>query len=58
MVKYLNGRNVVINDLEGGSNIESDCEADPLRLGPGTAEMTEGKEEETRAVLITGSFLA
>jgi hypothetical protein len=57
VVKYLKGRNFVINDLEGGSNIESDCEADPMEVGPETEGMKDGKEE-TRAVLITGSFSA
>ena len=58
MVKYLRGRNYVINDLEGGSNIESDCEGDSTGVGSETTEAKEGKEEETRAVLITGSFSA
>ena len=58
MVKYLRDRNVVINDLEEGSNIESDCEGDATGVVPETAEVKEGKGEETRAVLITGSFSA
>ena len=58
MVKYLEVRNIVVNDLEGGSNIESDCEAGPLSIGPETVETKEGKEEESRAVLIAGSFSA
>ena len=58
MVRCLGGRNIAVNDLEGGSNIESDCEGDPTEGVPETAEMKEGKEEKTRAVLITGSFSA
>jgi hypothetical protein len=58
VVKYLGGRNFVVNDLEGGSNIESDCEGDPTEVVPEAEDMKERKEEETRAVLITGSFSA
>lgn len=58
MVKYLRGRSSVINSLEGGSNIESDCEGDPTGVGSETMEVGEGKEEETRAVLVAGSFSA
>ena len=58
MVKYLKGRNIVINDLEGGSNVESDCEGDGTGIEPETVEMKEGEEDNTRAVLITGSFSA
>ena len=55
MVKYLKDRNTLINDLEGDPNVESDCEGDLTEVGLETLTM-EGKEDETRAVLITGSF--
>ena len=57
MVKYIKGQGITTNDLEGDLNIESDCETDSMELGlePLT---TEEEGEETRAVLITGSFSA
>ena len=58
MVKYLKGRNTVIRDLKGDLNLESDYEGDSTGAGLETPEMQEGEEEETRAVLITGSFSA
>ena len=57
MVKYIKGQNVTTNDLEGDLNVESDCETDPMGVGLETLTIEE-KEEETRAVLITGSFSA
>lgn len=57
MVKYLKGRNTPINDLEGDLNVESDCEGDSAGVELGTPKMEE-KEDETRAILITGSFSA
>lgn len=57
MVKSLKGRNTIINDPKGGLNIESDCEGDSTEAVVETPE-TEQKKEETRAVLITGSFSA
>ena len=57
VVKYLKGRNVLISDLEGGVNVDSDCEGDFTGAGDG-ASNGEQNEEETRAVLITGSFSA
>ena len=57
MVKYLKGRNVPMNDLEGGVNVDSDCEGDLTGTGGGTLN-EEQNEEETRAVLIAGSFSA
>jgi hypothetical protein len=56
VVKYLKGRNALINDLEGDVNVESDCEGDST--GAGMKHRREEKEEQTRAVLITGSFSA
>ena len=57
MVKHLKGRDVLINDLEGDMNVESDCEGGTTGTGSETLGEEE-KEEETRAVLITGSFSA
>ena len=57
MVKYLKGRNVPINDLEGRVNVDSDCEGDSTWAGDVTLN-GEQNEEETRAVLLAGSFSA
>ena len=57
MVKYL-GRDTLINDLEGDLNVESDCEGDLMGVEPETVKIKEEEEEESRAVLITGSFSA
>lgn len=54
MVKYLKGRNTPINDLEGGINVDSDCDDDST--GAGDESLKE--EEESRAVLTAGSFSA
>jgi len=55
VVKYIKGRNVPINDLEGGVNIDSDCEGNSIGAGD---ETLKEQNEETRAVLIAGSFSA
>ena len=55
MVKYLKGGSVLINDLEGDINFESDCESDSMATADGTPK---GEKEESRAVLIAGSFPA
>ena len=57
MVKYIKGRNVPINDLEGDINIESDCEDDSTTASDRTPKNKQN-EEEIRAVLTTGSFSA
>ena len=57
MVKYVRGRNTRINDVEGGLNLESDCEDGSTEVGLETPDAKEEKEE-ARAVLITGSFSA
>jgi len=57
VVKYPKGQNVTINDIEGDLNVESDCECDTMGTGPAT-QTKEEKKEETRAVLVTGSFPA
>lgn len=55
-MNYIEGQNAPVNDLEGGINVESDCEDDSI----GACDRTSKKEqeEESRAVLITGSFSA
>ena len=58
MVKYLKGRNTLIQDLKGDLNYESDYEGDSTGAGLETSEIKDGEEEETRAVLMTGSFSA
>ena len=55
MVKYLKGRNTLINDLEGGVYVDSDCEGDSTGVNDGALKK---EEEETRAVLAAGSFSA
>ena len=52
MVKYLKGPDILVNDLAGGVNVDSDCEGVPTGTGGGNSK------EESRAVLITGSFSA
>jgi len=60
VVKYLNfeGRHPLMNDLVGDLNVESDCEGDLPESKDEMSGTMEGKEEQTRAVLITGSFSA
>ena len=58
MVIYLKGRNALISHLEGDTNVDSDCEGDPMGVGDGASKMKEGKEKRARAVLTTGSFSA
>ena len=56
MVKYIKGRNVPLNDLEGGVNVDSDCEGN--LIGAGDEGLKEDQNEEIRAILIAGSFSA
>jgi len=58
VIKYLKGRNTLISDLKGNLSLESDYEGDPTGVGVETPKMKKEEEEETRAVLITGSFSA
>lgn len=58
MVKYIKGPNVPINDLEGDENIDSDCEDGYLAAASDAKLKVEQDEEESRAVLTTGSFSA
>ena len=57
MVKYFKGRDTLVNDVEGELNIESDCEDGSTEVGLETPDAKKEKEE-TRTVLITGSFSA
>jgi len=54
VVKYVKGGSVPVNDLEGDVNLDSDCEGHSMGIGGG--DLRNG--EESRAVLITGSFSA
>ena len=55
MVKHIKCRTALMSDLAGDINLESDCDEDT----PGVEyELPDEKDEETRAVLITGSFSA
>ena len=56
-MKYFKGRDILVNDVEGDLNLESDCEDDSTGVGLETPEAKEEKEE-ARAVLTTGSFSA
>ena len=58
MVKYLKGRNTLISDVKEDLNLESDYEGDSMGVELETPKVKEEEEEETRAVLITGSFSA
>jgi len=55
VVKYLKVQDTRISDLEGGVNVDSDCEGDSTGANDGGLE---GEDEETHAVLIAGSFSA
>lgn len=57
MVRYVKGQSPPIEDLEGDANVESDCDGELPETGAELSS-TEGTEEETCAVLITGSFAA
>jgi len=60
VVKYLDSksRHPLTNDLEGDLNIESDCEGDLPEVKDETPKTKEEREEQSRAVLLTGSFSA
>ena len=58
MVKYLKGRNIPVNDPEGDVNIESDCEGDSQEVEQEIPKDGGETEDQTLAVLITGSFSA
>ena len=54
MVKYLEGRDTPVSDLEANANIESDYEEG----SPSVLKEKENQSEENRAVFITGSYSA
>ena len=56
MVKHLKNRKALANDLEEYANVDSDCEDESTEAENGT--LKEEENEETRAVLIAGSFSA
>ena len=56
-MRYLGGRDATINDLESALGVESDCDGDSMGVGLESLTVEE-REEETRAVFITGSFSA
>jgi hypothetical protein len=56
VVKYVKGRNLLISDLEGEADVESDCEEDLPEVEDEVPK--EENEERTRAVLTKGSFSA
>ena len=53
MVKYLKGP---VSDLEGGVNVESDCEGESQAVKQEISKDGWEMEERTRAVLILGCF--
>jgi len=56
VVKCIKGRNVPVNDLEGGTNVDSDCDDDST--GASDRVLKREQNEESRALLIAGSFSA
>ena len=58
MVKYLKGREPLIDSLEGDFCVESDCEGDSPGIKDEPPKTTEEREDSTHAVLVTGSFSA
>jgi len=58
VVKRLKGRNALTSDMEEYVNVESDCEDEGGSTGADGGTLKEEENEETCAVLITGSFSA
>ena len=56
MIKYFIGQSALTKYLERDIDIESDCEEDPWGASEETPDAKEEKEEQARAVLITGPF--
>jgi len=54
LVAYLKGGTILVNDLEGGANVDSDCESYSTGIDGGNPK----EEVGTRAVFIVGSFSA
>ena len=57
-VIHLEGWGALTHYLQWYIDVESDCEGDSAGVGDGELEPEEEKEEQTRAVLTTGSFPA
>ena len=57
MVKYLKGRNALVQCLKWNADTDSDCEDESTGVG-GRALKEKGGEWEDRAVLVAGSFSA
>ena len=57
VVKCVKGRNALINNMEGDTNVDSDCESDPTGSDGGKLKEEEN-EKETHAVLVAGSYSA
>jgi hypothetical protein len=58
VVKYLKGENPLKIDPEEDIDIESDCEGEAPRVEDELPNEEEEKEEQTRAILLAGSFAA
>ena len=58
MVIQLRGRGALASYLQGGIDVESDCEGDSTGVSGGALGPEEEMEEQPRAVLTTGSFSA
>ena len=56
VVKYIKAKNPLKSDLEEDIDIESDYEGESLGVADELSNAEEEKEEQTRAILITGSF--
>ena len=58
VVKRLKGRNALTHDMDEYINVESDCEGEGDLTEAVEGTLKEEENEESRAVLITGSFSA
>ena len=56
MVRYLKGKNPLKSNPEEDIDIESDYEGESLQVEDELQDAGEEKEEQSRAVLVTGSF--
>lgn len=55
VVKYIKCQDL-ISDVEGGVNVDSDCDEDMLEVKDELPKMKEKGEEEARAMLMIGSL--
>ena len=58
MVKRVKGREPLTDDMEEYVNADSDCEGECDLTGTDDGMLKDEENEETRAVLIAGSFSA